>query len=130
MALGCTDKGSENGLEDKSGPTTSSVVTSTSTPAQSSSNNVVEISLEDPGGSGEYVYMPASLSFEEGETVTFALTSEEEFHTFTVEDLGIDVEVDAGETVQYTFTFDSPGEYQLVCIPHESLGMVGTIVVN
>ena len=29
-----------------------------------------------------------------------------------------------------SFTFDKPGEYELVCIPHESLGMTGTITVE
>ena len=88
------------------------------------------VSLQDPGGSGEYVFDPAELSFSVGDTVTFELTSETEFHTFTVDDLGIDVEVDAGETQTLTFTFEEAGEFALVCIPHEFVGMTGTITVQ
>ena len=43
---------------------------------------------------------------------------------------GIDVEVEAEATESITFTFDKPGTYDLICIPHESLGMVATIVVQ
>lgn len=31
---------------------------------------------------------------------------------------------------QFTYTFEIPGEYDYFCIPHESGGMVGTIVVE
>lgn len=30
----------------------------------------------------------------------------------------------------YSHTFDVPGEYQYLCIPHEQGGMVGTVVVE
>jgi plastocyanin len=36
--------------------------------------------------------------------------------------------VPRGETFEYTF--DVPGQYDYVCIPHESLGMTGTINVE
>ena len=89
-----------------------------------------DVNLEDIGGSGEYKYDPSELSFSVGETVTFSLTSETEFHTFEVDDLDIYVEVEAGDTVTYTFTFDDAGTYELVCTPHSAQGMIGTIVVN
>ncbi len=84
----------------------------------------------DMGGSGEYRFAPSRLEFEAGEEVTLALISETEFHTFTVDELDISVEMNAGETVIFTFTFDEPGEYELICIPHQALGMVGEIVVR
>jgi plastocyanin len=76
------------------------------------------------------MFSPSEFTFSAGEEVTFVLTSESEFHTFTVDDLGIDVEIDGGETEQLTFTFDQPGEYTLICIPHELQGMTGTITVQ
>ena len=88
------------------------------------------VNLQDPGGSGSYVFSPSALSFSVGQTVDFALTSENEFHTFTVESLGIDQDVDAGSTVNLTFTFDTAGTYEIICVPHEALGMVGTITVQ
>ena len=90
----------------------------------------VDVNMEDPGGSGEYVYDPAEFTFERGEQVTLVMTSEGEFHTFTVPDLDIDVHVDAWKTKALTFTFDTPGTFELVCIPHETLGMTGVVTVR
>jgi plastocyanin len=36
--------------------------------------------------------------------------------------------VDPGDS--FTHTFDTPGTYRYVCIPHEGVGMIGTIVVE
>ena len=86
--------------------------------------------LQDPGGSGEYRFDAESLTFSLGETVNFTLISETEFHTFTVDDLNLDMSADEGETIEFSFTFDTSGTYSLVCVPHEASGMVATIRVN
>ena len=99
-------------------------------PARSSTSGVVRVINRDQGGSGEYRFDPSQLRFEVGQEVTFSLSGETEFHTFTVEALGIDVSMDVGETVEYTFTFDEAGTFRLYCIPHEALGMTGEIVVE
>ena len=88
------------------------------------------VNLEDENGSGEYEFDPAWMTFCAGETVEFTLTSETEYHTFEVDDLGIFWEVEAEDTQTFTFTFDEPGEYQVVCEPHRWQGMVGTIIVR
>ena len=85
---------------------------------------------EDPGGSGDYIFNPAEFTFQAGETVNFSMTAETEFHTFTVDELGIDVSADGGESVSFTFTFDRSGTFSLICIPHEAFGMLGTITVR
>ena len=90
----------------------------------------VDVAMQDIGGSGEYGYSPSEMSFSAGETVTFTLTAETEFHTFEVDDLDIYVEVEAGDTVTYTFTFDKSGTYELICTPHNAQGMIGSIIVN
>ena len=76
------------------------------------------------------MFDPSELSFKKGECVNFTFTSENEFHTFTVEALDLDVSVDGGASENVTFAFDVAGEYGLVCVPHELLGMVGTITVS
>ncbi len=91
---------------------------------------VVEVVNQDAGGSGKYNFVPSDFKFKRGEAVTFTMTAEAEFHTFTVDELGIDESVDAGDSVTFTDTFDRPGSYKLICIPHEALGMVGRIVVG
>ena len=87
-----------------------------------------EVGLLDQGGN--YAFDPKELSFEAGQTVNFALTANSEFHTFTASALNLDAAVNAGETVRFSFTFEAPGTYDLICIPHEALGMVGTIIVQ
>ena len=83
---------------------------------------------EDVGGSGQYAFNPADMSFNVGETVTFTLTAETEFHTFTVEDLDIDQSLEAGETTKFNFTFDKAGTFSLICLAHPD--MTGTITVQ
>ncbi len=90
----------------------------------------VTVGLNDSGGRGPFVFDPVDFSFSAGEVVSFTFVGEATFHTFTVEELGIDVDVNAGETVSLDFTFDQPGTYTLICIPHQALGMVGTITVG
>ncbi len=98
--------------------------------ASSARGGVVRVINRDQGGSGEYRFDPAELRFEVGQEVTFSLSGQTEFHTFTVDELGIDVSMDVGETVEYTYTFDKAGTFRLYCIPHEALGMTGEIVVE
>jgi len=90
----------------------------------------LEVTLSDPAGSGAYSFNPDELKFSVGETVTLTLSAESEFHTFTVDDLGIDEQVDGGSSTTLNFTFDKAGTYDLICVPHEALGMVGTITVQ
>ena len=106
----------------------------TSPPAVSASapsgGATFSVSLQDPGGSGSYIFDPSDLTFSVGDTVTFVLTAENEFHTFTVDGLGIDESVDARTTIEVTFTFDTAGTFEIICVPHQALGMVGTITVQ
>ena len=83
---------------------------------------------EDVGGSGAYAFNPAEINVSVGETVTFTLTAETEFHTFTVEDLEIDRSLEAGETTKFNFTFDKAGTFSLICLAHPD--MTGTITVQ
>ena len=110
-------------------PTVAAAAPAAAQPAPSSGGRVVRIDNQDKGGSGVYQFVPSELDFQVGDTVTFEITAETEFHTFTVDDLGIDVSLEAGETVTHTYTFDKAGVFKLLCIPHETFGMTGTITV-
>jgi len=90
----------------------------------------LDVNLKDSGGRDPFTFEPADLTFRVGETVTLLLKSEAQYHTFTVEALGIDIDVDGGKTERLTYTFDKPGTYDLICIPHQTLGMTGTITVE
>ena len=37
---------------------------------------------------------------------------------------------DAGESYEFTVTFETPGTYKLYCVPHETLGMIGEVNVQ
>ena len=104
----------------------------TVTPTPPSDGPVIDMQVElnDAGGRGPFAFAPADLTFNVGDTVKFEFVGESAFHTFTVEELGIDVDVGGGETVNFEFTFDTPGTYDLICVPHQALGMVGTITVK
>ena len=89
-----------------------------------------EVKLRDLEGSGEYAFGPKELVFKIGDSINFVIVAETEFHTFTVEDLGIDESADVGQQVTFNFKFDQAGTFALICIPHEAQGMVGTITVQ
>ena len=128
-ACGADDSANDSGV---GAPVKSSDSSTTQTDSGSTSGdaNSVIVSAQDPAGSGNYKFVKNEFTFSVGEKVQFKITSESEFHTFTVNDLGIDVAIDAEDTETLTFTFDKAGEYELICIPHEALGMKGKITVE
>ena len=89
---------------------------------------LVEVQMLDAGEN--YVYEPADLTFKVGEKITFKITSETEFHTFTIDELDLYETADAGESYEFTITFETAGTYRLYCVPHETLGMIGEVTVQ
>ena len=77
-----------------------------------------------------YVFEPNEFDFKVGTTYTLTIEGQDEFHSFTVDDLGIDISIDAGETVVFEFTPTQTGTFKLICIPHQALGMVGEVRVS
>ena len=90
----------------------------------------VRVGLNEVRATDSFVFEPADFTFDIGETVRFVLSSKQEFHTFTMRELGVDVAVNARETRDLWYTFDQLGVFELVCIPHEQLGMIGTVTVR
>ena len=90
----------------------------------------VSVNMADCAGADSCAFSPSNFEFRTGESVRFQLVAESEFHTFTISELGIDESVNARETRYLDVTFDRPGEYALICVPHESLGMKGAIAVR
>ena len=96
--------------------------------ASAEKGKLVEVKMLD--GTDNYVYEPANLTFAVGEKITFKITSESEFHTFTIDELDIYETADGGESFEFTVTFETPGTYKLYCVPHETLGMIGEVTVQ
>ena len=126
----CGGGDEETSTDVATSPPAAAATATTASVAPTSSGTIVEVVNKDLGGSGEYAFDPSEFTFSIGETVTFKLSAETEFHTFTVDELKIDQEINAGETAEVTVTFDKAGEFTLFCVPHEALGMVGKITVQ
>ena len=109
-------------------PTAAATKPASTLPSTPSDVTKVKIVNQDTGGSGKYQFSPSDLTFKVGEKVEFTLLGETEFHTFTVDDLGIDESLDAGEEVVFTFTFDTAGTFDLICLAHPQ--MTGAITVE
>ena len=90
----------------------------------------VSVNMADCAGSDGCAFSPSNFEFRTGETVRFQLVAESEFHTFTINELGVNEAINARQTRYLDVTFDRPGEYALICVPHESLGMKGAIAVR
>ena len=91
---------------------------------------IVSVNMSDCIGADGCAFSPSAFEFRTGETVRFQLVAESEFHTFTINELGVNEAINARQTRYLDVTFDRPGEYALICVPHESLGMKGAIAVR
>ena len=90
-------------------------------------------------------YEPAAVAISAGQAVRWRNTSAL-IHTVTADPskaaqaanvrlpAGVDAfDFDSGDIApgeSFTWTFNAPGEYRYVCVPHEGAAMVGTIVVR
>ena len=95
-------------------PTVTAIETPAAAPEPSIPDGAVTVINRDQGGSGEYRFDPSELTFKVGEEVTFALVAQTELHTFTVDELGINVFIDPGTTELFTFEFAKAGTYNLI----------------
>lgn len=91
-----------------------------------------------------FVFDPATVTIRRGQTIAWRNTSEGVVHTTTADaDLAhdpADVKLPSGAQPwdsgaiapgqEYRRTFDVAGEYHYFCKPHETLGMLGTIIVQ
>ncbi len=127
-SVACGSNGGEQ--EATVAPTVTAIETPAAAPEPSIPDGAVTVINRDQSGSGEYRFDPSELTFKVGEEVTFALVAQTELHSFTVDELGINVFIEPGTTELFTFEFAKAGTYNLICIPHESLGMTGQIVVE
>jgi plastocyanin len=85
----------------------------------------IEIEMND-----DY-FNPKEIIIPNGTTTTLLLKNKGmKKHTFTVEKLGIDAEVQPGKEISITVTPKQAGTYDLVCRYHFQEGMVGKVIVQ
>lgn len=96
-------------------------------------------SKDATAGTGDIALTAASLSFdpknisvEVGDDITIALTSKDSLHDFTIDELGIELAANTGETDAVSFRVDEVGQYTFYCsvAGHRAAGMEGTLIVS
>ncbi|MED3980550.1 cupredoxin domain-containing protein [Priestia megaterium] len=76
-------------------------------------------------------FNPETITIPSGKTTTLILKNEgQKEHTFTVEKLGIDAEVQPGKEKNITLKPQNPSTYELICRYHFNSGMVGKVIVK
>ncbi|MFQ5876005.1 MAG: cupredoxin domain-containing protein [Dehalococcoidia bacterium] len=76
-------------------------------------------------------FHPSAITVVKGETIHLKITSTDRSHTFTIDELGINISVDAGQTVTKEIKVDKAGTFTFYCaVPgHRGAGMEGTLSV-
>ena len=76
-------------------------------------------------------FSPSEVTVEEGQAVRFVWFGQALAHNAVADD-GLFDSGDPARDVDYRFVFEvgTAGSYQFVCEPHESVGMIGTVLVE
>src|SRR5919109_2815028 len=72
---------------------------------------------------------PANITVEPGTTVTWVQSGNNPHTTTSYDGLWDSGLLPGGSGETFSFTFEEPGTYDYFCIPHENLGMVGSVTV-
>src|ERR687894_1040371 len=72
----------------------------------------------------------ANITVEPGTTVTWVQSGDNPHTTTSYDGLWDSGMIEGGSDGTFSYTFDEPGTYDYFCIPHEEMGMVGTVTVS
>jgi plastocyanin len=73
---------------------------------------------------------PANITVEPGTTVTWVQSGSNPHTTTSYDGLWDSGMIEGGSGGTFSFTFEEPGTFDYFCIPHESLGMIGSVTVT
>jgi len=73
---------------------------------------------------------PANITVEPGTTVTWVQSGNNPHTTTSYDRLWDSGMIEGGSGGTFSFTFEEPGTYDYFCIPHEDLGMIGSVTVT
>jgi plastocyanin len=93
-------------------------------PAAWAQGNEVTVRMEDN------FFEPANITVEPGTTVTWVQEGNNPHTTTSYDGLWDSGMIEPGSGGSFSFTFDDPGTFDYFCIPHESLGMIGSVTVS
>ena len=75
-------------------------------------------------------FAPANITVEPGTTVTWVQSGNNPHTTTSYDGLWDSGLLPGGSRQRFSFTFEEPGTYDYFCIPHEDLGMIGSVTVT
>src|SRR5215208_559421 len=75
-------------------------------------------------------FEPANITVEPGTTVTWVQSGNNPHTTTSYDGLWDSGMIEGGSGGTFSFTFEEPGTYDYYCIPHESMGMIGSVTVS
>lgn len=75
-------------------------------------------------------FSPANITVEPGTTVTWVQEGNNPHTTTSYDGLWDSGMIQPGSGGSFSFTFDEPGTFDYYCIPHESMGMIGSVTVS
>lgn len=90
----------------------------------------VTIMVGAEGNGGGFAFDPAAITVDPGTTVVWEWTGKGSTHNVADDDGSFESEMtdEAGHT--FSHTFDVAGTFKYKCVPHESMGMKGAVVVE
>jgi plastocyanin len=93
-------------------------------PAAWSQGQEVTVRMEDN------FFDQANITVEPGTTVTWVQSGNNPHTTTSYDDLWDSGIIEGGSGGTFSYTFEEPGRYDYFCIPHESMGMIGSVTVS
>ncbi|MBI1973356.1 cupredoxin domain-containing protein [Candidatus Micrarchaeota archaeon] len=78
---------------------------------------------------GSLRFAPDSITVKAGDHVHLTIVNKDVFHTFTIDELGVNFQLPAGQTKEFDFTASKSGTFAFYCaVPgHREGGMHGTM---
>jgi len=87
----------------------------------------VEVSME----AANFSFTPNVINASPGDRVSVTFTKNAGFHTFVIDEIGVEFAITEGEVLNFTAPSE-PGSYPFYCSigSHRSMGMEGTLIVE
>jgi plastocyanin len=136
LTLGACSSGNEGSTEAASGTTGPAAVSSCAAAAGLSGPIEDRGTAESSGGAitldaSEFAFSPTCIEAAAGETLEVTVTNGgSALHNLSVESLGVDEDVRAGETITVEVTLPDSGSVPFICKYHVANGMQGAFVIG
>jgi len=90
----------------------------------------VTVEVGSQGNGGAFGFGPAAVAVSSGTTVVWEWTGDGGGHNVVAENGDFESETTSEAGFTFEHTFESSGTYEYVCVPHETMGMKGAVVVE